>query len=122
MRFLELESTFAGCVGECFYFAVITSAAAVKHDRGDAGRFRFESECDAKGFGPGQIGCVLLLAQLGIERAEENERGAGIVVDRLRVNVLRGEAHRETRTECGASDFFANSPTALLQEIGFANG
>ena len=99
MRFLELEATFAGCVGECFNFAVITRAAAVEDDRGDARGFGLGGESNAEGFRPGEIGCELLLAQLGIERAKKNERRAGVVVDRLRIDVLRGEANGETRAE-----------------------
>jgi hypothetical protein len=119
---LELEATFAGCVGECFNFAVETGAAPIENDRGDAGRFRLGSEGRTEGFGPGKISGELLLAQLGIKGAEKHERRTGIVVDRLRVDVLRREAHREAGTNGGASDFLADSPTALLEEMGFANG
>jgi hypothetical protein len=122
MRFLELEATFAGCVGECFYFTMIACTAAVEYDRCDAGSFGLRGESGAEGFGPGQIGGEFLLAKLRIERAEKYERRTSIVIDRLCVNVLRGEAHGQTGTESGASDFFTNSPTALLKEIGFANG
>src|SRR5690349_19566691 len=117
MRFLELEATFAGCVGECFYFAVITCAAAVEDDRGNARGLRFGGESNTEGFRPGEIGGRLLLAKFGVKRAEKYKRCTSVVIDRLCIDMLRREAHGETRTEGGASDFFADSPTAFLKEF-----
>jgi hypothetical protein len=122
MRFLELEATFAGCVGECFNFAVETGSAAVKNDRGYTGGFRLGSESCTKRFGSGEICGELLLAQLWIERAEEHQRCASVIIDCLRVDVLRRESYGEAGTKSSASDFLADPPTALLEEIGFANG
>jgi hypothetical protein len=121
MQYLELKATFARSVGELFNFAVIGRATSVEDDGGDAGGFGLGRESGAKRFGAGEISLELLLAQLGIEAGKENQRGAGVVVDRLRVNVLGGEANSKTRARRGSVHLLANAPPAVLQEACFGN-
>ena len=118
---LELETTFASGVSEDFHFTLIGSTAAIENDCGDTHGLGLEGKRHTEDFCAGDIGLQFLLAQFGIETAEENERRSRIVVDGLSVDVFRGEANREARAYSGASNFFADSPTTFLEEDSFGS-
>ena len=119
---LEYEAAFAGRVSELFDFTVITGAAAIEHDRDDAGGLGLGGKGGAKLLGAGEVGGEFLGAETGLEAREENQRCAGFIVHRLGIDMFRAELDAEARTDSGAGDFFADSPATFLKEFGFVNG
>lgn len=93
MRYLEFQPAFAGSVCECLDLAVIRGAAPVENNGRDTSGFGLFGKSHTEGFRTCDIRLQFLLAQNGIEAREKDERGASVVVDRLGINVLGGEAN-----------------------------
>src|SRR6185503_20409328 len=112
--FLELESRFAGSVGDFLDATVEDEAVAIEHDGGDLERDQLLADRLADH-------ASALLLRLAVHRSRQlllgvrgsREHATRDVVDRLRVDVLRRAEHGQTRTLRGAVDPLADGALAL---------
>src|SRR6185312_13616557 len=109
LHHLELQSAFAGSVGEGLHPAMEEEAAAVEHDLADAGLLR-------------PVRARLALDFL-VERRGGGQRLARAVVDHLRVDVTARAVDRQPRLAGGARPERGAHPTAAAFEEGkFGHG
>src|SRR6185503_11747226 len=119
---LELQSAFAGSVGEGLHPAMEEEAAAVEHDLADAGLLRPVRErlADCSG---AILGRARLALDFLVERRGGGQRLARAVVDHLRVDVPARAVDRQPRLASGTRPERGAHPTAASFEEGkFGHG
>src|SRR5215468_5801175 len=92
----KIQSTFSRSLGERLYPAVVEIGAAIEHDVRDALLLRPFGDQLAHGFGCVELGPAFQRFARGfLDRRGRRQRDAAIIVDHLRVNMLRRAVYGE---------------------------
>src|SRR3954452_7255735 len=119
---LELQSAFAGSVGEGLYTAMEEEAAAVEHDLRDAGVLGALGERLADG-GSAVLGGARRALEVLVEGRRGSDGLAGRIVDDLGVDVTAGAVDRQARLAGrAATKRGANAAAAAVEEREIRHG
>src|SRR5690606_34817710 len=111
---LKFEAGIAGSICKGLHAAMVTAAVTVKNHTGDAGGLGAFAKGCAETLGSLDVGLEILSTQVLAQRGKGLAGYAGVVVDRLRVDVLVGDSDAQTRTLRCAGNLPADAPNALL--------
>src|SRR6266852_3017064 len=113
----EHQSPFASAIGDGFHTSVILVAAAIEHDFRDPFFFRFRRDEPAERETARDLALALDLDAFG-RIGSAGERDVALIVDELRVDVLRGAEHDEARPLGRPCHFLANAEVPAIPVVG----
>src|SRR6266850_2353563 len=113
---LEVETCFAGCVGEGFYAAVVEVAATIEDHLLDALLFRALGDELANLSSGGDVATILLVLGLLAERRGGGDSDSVEVVDELGVDVVERAVDVEARALGGAGHLLADARVDALAD------